>query len=100
VAELPPHAAAGGLVFYTGRLFSQWQQHAFITLYGSNSGDPAIGRSVLRIELTEANGTWTSTVHPFAQGFDRPLDLTQGPDGALYVADFAAGIIYRLSAAP
>ena len=98
VAELPDRAAAGGIVFYTGALFPQWQQHAFVTLYGSNSGDPNIGRSVVRLELTETDGAWTAAVHPFAQGLDRPLDVTQGPDGALYVADFGAGIIYRLGA--
>jgi glucose/arabinose dehydrogenase len=31
----------------------------------------------------------------FAAGFDRPLDVTTGPDGALYVADFGAGVIVR-----
>jgi glucose/arabinose dehydrogenase len=97
VAELPAHAAAGGLVFYTGDLFPQWREHAFITLYGSNSGDPTIGRSVVRVELAESEGAWTGTVHDFAEGFDRPLDVTVGPDGALYVADFGAGIIYRLA---
>jgi glucose/arabinose dehydrogenase len=96
VAELPAHAAAGGLVFYSGALFPEWQGDAFITLYGANSGDPRIGRRVLRVALTQTGDTWTGTVSDFATGFDRPLDITQGPDGALYVADFGAGVIYRL----
>lgn len=98
VATLAPHAAAGGLVFYNGGLFPQWRNHAFVTLYGSNSGDPSIGRQVQRIELTQSGAEWAGTVHDFAAGFDRPLDITVGPDGALYVADFGAGLIYRLAA--
>ena len=27
----------------------------------------------------------------------RPLDLAEGPDGALYVADYADGAIYRIT---
>jgi glucose/arabinose dehydrogenase len=95
VAELPEHAAAGGLVFYTGALFPEWRGHAFVTLYGALSGDPAIGRQVVRFELEQSVARWRGTVHPFAAGLDRPLDITVGPDGALYVADFAAGVIYR-----
>jgi glucose/arabinose dehydrogenase len=96
VAELPAHAAAGGLVFYTGDRFPEWQGQAFITLYGANSGDPLIGRRVLRVALTQSGEAWSGVVSDFASGFDRPLDITEGPDGALYVADFGAGIIYRL----
>ena len=97
VAELPAHAAAGGITFYTADLFPEWQGQAFITLYGANSGDPLIGRRVLRVALTPTDaGGFTGTVSDFASGFNRPLDITQGPDGALYVADFGAGVIYRL----
>jgi glucose/arabinose dehydrogenase len=97
VAELPAHAAAGGLVIYAGELFPEWQGQAFVTLYGALSGDPDIGRSVVRVALAGSGGAWQGTVFEFATGFDRPLDITTGPDGALYVADFGAGLIYRLS---
>ena len=33
----------------------------------------------------------------FATGFAAPIDLTVGPDGALYVADWATGIIFRIA---
>jgi len=97
VAELPAHGAAGGLLFYTGDLFPEWQGQAFITLYGANSGDPLIGRRVLRVALTQTGETWTGVVSDFATGFDRPLDVTEGLDGAIYVADFGEGIIYRFA---
>jgi glucose/arabinose dehydrogenase len=96
-ALLPEHSAAGGLFFYTGSMFPEWHNHLFVALYGANSGDPDIGRRVVRIELERADDGWTGTVHEFAGGFNRPLAVAGGPDGAIYVADFAAGIIYRLS---
>jgi putative membrane-bound dehydrogenase-like protein len=95
VAELEAHGAAGGLVFYTGEMFPEWRGSLFVTLYGSNSGDPDIGRKVQRVELVESAQGWAGTVHDFAAGLDRPLDVTVGSDGALYVADFGAGAIYR-----
>ncbi len=97
VALLPAHSAAGGMFFYTGGIFGEWQNDIFVTLYGANSGDPDIGRSVVRIHVTRTDSGWTGEVHPFAAGFDRPLDITGGLDGAIYVADYAAGIIYRFS---
>ena len=98
VVELPAHGAVGGLAFYTGAVFPEWRDNAFVAFYGANSGDPSIGRNVARIELTQdSGGTWYGTQHPFASGFDRPLAVTAGPDGGVYVADFGTGIIYRFS---
>ncbi len=98
IIELPAHAAAGGLAFYSGSLFPEWRNNAFVAFYGANSGDPSIGRNVERIELTQDSaGAWHGTQHEFASGFDRPLAVTTGPDGGLYVADFGTGIIYRFS---
>ena len=33
----------------------------------------------------------------FATGFAQPIDLVVGPDGALYVADWATGLIFRIA---
>ena len=33
----------------------------------------------------------------FATGFAAPINLTVGPDGAIYVADWATGIIFRIA---
>jgi putative membrane-bound dehydrogenase-like protein len=96
IVELAERAAVTGLTFYTGDLFPQWRNHAFVCLYGSNSGDPNIGRKVQRIELSQTVTGWTGVVSDFASGFDRPLDVTTGPDGALYIVDFGTGIVYQL----
>jgi len=98
VVELPEHSSADGLAFYTGRLFpSQYQNVLFIALWGANSGDPAIGKKVVAVVLTRSGTDWQGTVYDFAWGFANPLDVTVGPDGALYVADFGTGRVYRIS---
>ena len=97
VAEFQERSSVDGLTFYTGDLFPEWRNNAFVALYGALSGDPDIGRKVQRVELTlAADGIWRGAVFDFASGFDRPLDVTTGLDGALYVADFGGGIVYRL----
>ncbi len=63
VVELPAHGAAGGLAFYTGDLFPQWRNNAFVAFYGANSGDPSIGRKVERIELSQTGGAWHGILH-------------------------------------
>jgi glucose/arabinose dehydrogenase len=93
IVELPAHGAAARLAFYTGNLFPEWRNDAFVAFYGANAGDPGLGRKVERIELTQTGGIWHGTVDEFAAGFDRPLDVTTGSVGALYVADSGAGVI-------
>jgi glucose/arabinose dehydrogenase len=96
IAEFQGRSSANGLMFYTGDLFPEWQRDAFVTLYGALSGDPGIGRKVQRVALTQAaDGTWRGAVSDFATGLDRPLDVVTGPDGAIYVADYGAGAVYR-----
>jgi hypothetical protein len=51
----------------------------------------------MRIDVSRTDTGWTGEVSEWATGFNRPLDITGGPDGAIYVADFAAGIVYRFS---
>jgi glucose/arabinose dehydrogenase len=98
VVELPEHSSADGLAFYTGNMFpSQYEKVLFIALWGANSGDPAIGKKVVAVVLTHPETGWQGTVYDFAWGFANPLDVTVGPDGALYVADFGAGRVYRIS---
>ncbi|MFB0534228.1 MAG: sorbosone dehydrogenase family protein [Anaerolineae bacterium] len=98
VVELPEHSSADGLAFYTGRLFPpQYENVLFIALWGANSGNPAIGKKVVAVVLTNPGTGWQGTVYDFAFGFVNPLDVTVGPDGALYLADFGVGGVYRIS---
>jgi glucose/arabinose dehydrogenase len=56
-----------------------------------------IGRTVERVILTKQGDVWRGTVTKFATGFKNPLDGAVGKDGALYVADFGTGKVYRIA---
>ncbi len=101
IALFEDHTSADGIIFYTGQMFPEWRNHIFVALFGANSRDPLIGKSVVRVELArDASGAWIGAAHPWASGFANPLDVAVGPDGAIYVADFGAGKVYRFAAAP
>ena len=86
-AYLEPHSSADGIAFWRGDLFvALWGQ------YLSNRH----GRRVVRIKLG-ANGKATSATE-FARGFDHPLALAVDRRGALLVADWGRGVIYRIQA--
>lgn len=69
----------------------------FIALFGQIFSPTPVGHEVQRIRLTPAGDSYTAQAEPFITGLDRPLDVTVGPDGALYVLDYVAGLVYRLA---
>jgi glucose/arabinose dehydrogenase len=84
VAYLEPHSSADGMAFWHGTLYvAEWGQ------YDSHR----FGRRIVRVRLT---GSLRSRVSVFASGFDHPLALTVDPAGALLVADWGRGTIYRI----
>lgn len=82
-----PHAAPTGIVAYLDDEFPGFYNSLFVTLW---SAFP----EAQRIEWFSPGGVEQAT---FATGFAAPIDLTVGPDGALYVADWATGIIFRIA---
>jgi glucose/arabinose dehydrogenase len=83
VAYLEPHSSADGLTFWRGDLYvALWGQY-----YSSEHG-----RRVDRVDLPSGR------VSPFAAGFDHPLAVAVDPHGALLVADWGRGVIYRIQA--
>jgi glucose/arabinose dehydrogenase len=84
-AYLEPHSSADGIAFWRGDLYvALWGQ------YLSNRH----GRRVVRIRL--GPGGKARRVTDFARGFDHPLALVVDRTGALIVADWGRGIIYRI----
>ena len=51
---------------------------------------------LVRVRLEDGPQGGKATVSDFAFGFRNALDVTVGPDGAIYVADFA-GTVYRIA---
>lgn len=82
-----PHSAPTGITAYLDDEFPGYYNSLFATLW---SAFP----EAQRVVWFGPGGEETAT---FATGFAAPIDLTVGPDGALYVADWATGIIFRIA---
>jgi glucose/arabinose dehydrogenase len=107
-ASVPPvhgfgaHEAPLGITFYRGSAFPEsYRGTAFVALHGSWNRTRKDGYKVVSLHWA-ADGQAKET--PFAQGFEldedvigRPVDVAEGPDGALYISDDYAGSIYRVA---
>ena len=85
LAYLEPHSSADGLAFWRGSLF--------VALWGQYLSDRH-GRKLVRIQPGPPKRVTT-----FARGFDHPLALVVDKSGALLVADWGTGVIYRIQSA-
>lgn len=105
VVSIQAHSAPLGLVFYTGKSFpAEYHGDLFIAYHGSWNRSVPTGYKVVRLPLdgSEPRGElqdfatgWLDKTTGQASG--RPVGLAVGPDGALYVSDDKAGMIYRIS---
>lgn len=88
------HVSADGLAFNPGTDFpAGCDNDLFVAEFGNFFGDELTGHKIVRVRF---GGTGAVTaVEDFLTGI-LPLDLTFGPGGAMWVADFA-GTIYRVA---
>ena len=86
--EFIPHSAPTGVTAYLADQFPGYYNDLFVTLWSAFDG----AQKVVRL-TTDDTG---ATASDFAMGFAAPIDLTVAPDGSLYVADWATGIIFRI----
>jgi glucose/arabinose dehydrogenase len=97
---LDPHSSSDGLCF--GRGFKGFDGNdLFIAQFGQQESHPDcftnFGHKVIRTRLTKTGVVWTASApQDFLTNIGRPLDVSIGPDSALYVADFAIGTIWRV----
>lgn len=89
MALFPPGSDAGSLLFYSGRMFGEYAADLLVAL-------PGLGQIVRVVIVSDVAG-YHVTVHDFIGGLQRPVTLAEGAQGELYVADAAAGRVYRLS---
>jgi glucose/arabinose dehydrogenase len=100
-----PHNAPLGIHFVrTARLPAGFERAALVALHGSWNRKTPDGYKVVALRWREDGSIDESD---FLTGFlgpdgiiGRPAFVTEGPDGAIYVSDDYAGVIYRVSAAP
>jgi glucose/arabinose dehydrogenase len=105
VALMGPHAAAMGVLFYTGNMFpAQYKDTMFVARRGSWNRTKITGFDVINVRASP-DGKNTKVI-PFMTGFmddkansfwGRPVYLLQMPDGALLVSDEQTGTIFRVS---
>ena len=86
VYRFQPHSVDAGLTAYLANDFPGYYNSLFTVLWTAMD----FAERVVRI-------TPDGEVSTFATGFAAPLDITTGPDGALYIADYATGIVFRIS---
>ncbi|MBM4335110.1 MAG: sorbosone dehydrogenase family protein [Deltaproteobacteria bacterium] len=96
------HTAPLGMRFYRGNAFpARYRGQAFVALHGSWNRTAKSGYKVVLLEWS-ADGR-EIVESDFLTGFEldenvigRPVDVQDGPDGALYVSDDFAGAVYRV----
>jgi glucose/arabinose dehydrogenase/mono/diheme cytochrome c family protein len=105
----PGHYAPNDLIFYTGDQFPErYKNGAFVALHGSTirSPYPQAGYFVAFIPFKDGKA---QKMEVFADGFAgqdtlvntadakyRPMGLSVGPDGSLYISDSKKGKIWRV----
>jgi glucose/arabinose dehydrogenase len=100
-----PHNAPLGIHFLrAARVPAGYERTALVALHGSWNRRTPDGYKVVALRW-RADGSIEES--DFLTGFlgpdgiiGRPAFVTEGPDGAIYVSDDYAGVVYRLSLAP
>jgi glucose/arabinose dehydrogenase len=87
MALFPAGSDAAGLLFYSGRMFDEYTADLLVALPGQGQ--------VVRVEIISDAAGYHSIIHDLLGGLQRPVALAEGPLGELYVADAAAGAVYR-----
>lgn len=108
VASMRPHWAPLGVTEYTGSSLP-WRGDLFVAAHGSMLGRvPMVGRLLARAHVVGDQITDITPVagHLVDGGLEegtwsaRPVDVRNGPDGALYFSDDEGGRIFRLGYRP
>ena len=113
IAAFPAHIAPMDVTFYNAKQFpAEYRGGAFIAFHGAGGGDPGghdDGYNVMFVPFGKDGTAQAPMV--FADGFAgptrddkngkrahyRPVGVTVGPDGALYVSDSQKGRIWRIA---
>jgi glucose/arabinose dehydrogenase len=103
LVKMQAHSAPLGLAFYQGDGFPAQYRGLFVAFHGSWNRSVPTGYKVVFTPL-DGNGKVTGPPQDFATGWlvsgkalGRPVGLTVGADGALYVSDDTGGRIYRIT---
>jgi glucose/arabinose dehydrogenase len=101
---LQPHFAPLQIAFYTGSQFPMFYQgDIFVASHGSWNRSVRGGYELLRVLLQNGKATgvyedfMTGFVNPDGTVWGRPVGVTVGSDGSLFVSDDASNSIWRIT---
>lgn len=106
--QMQAHSAPLGLAFYEGSEFPvEYRNNIFVAFHGSWNRTIPTGYKVVRVKLDD-KGQPQGGAEDFITGWlapgetkhgrwmGRPVGIVFGGDGAMYLSDDAAGVIYRI----
>lgn len=110
VIGFPGHWAPMDILFYQGNQFPErYKQGAFVALHGSTDRSPYPQAGYIVCFVPFENGKASGEIEVFADGFTgidtvintsdavyRPMGLSTGPDGSLYISESNKGKIWRV----
>lgn len=90
---LPNRTLPRGIVTYTATAFPEDMfGDLFVAFWNAREG----GQRVVRIDPGDIRPGGQYTPEPFVTGLIRPIDVAVAPDGALVVADYVYGHVWRV----
>jgi glucose/arabinose dehydrogenase len=104
VVEMQAHSAPLGIAFYDSEQYPpEYRANAFIAYHGSWDRTSPTGYKVVRVPVEGDQAV--ASVQDFATGWlqqdgsarGRPVGVTVGDDGSLFVSDDGAGLVYRIT---
>lgn len=101
----PAHSTPIGIAFLHKSTFPQsYKNSAIVALHGSWNRQQPSGYKLVQVRF---EGDKPVSVNDFMTGWlsqegawGRPVDVVVGPDGALYISDDRAGLVYRVTYKP
>ena len=108
---LPAHWGPNDMLFYQGNQFPErYKEGAFVAFHGSTNRTPYPQAGYIVAFVPFENGDPTGDWEVFADGFAgvesivkmeetkyRPMGLSEGPDGSLFISDSKIGRIWKVS---